>query len=273
MTIDGVDIASHQGPNFAYPPDIAFAIVKASGGHSYGNPYLGAQVAGARAAGLEVAFYHYMFEPTSGGGDPLREAANFVAACRPYVREGSSFWLDVEEFPAKVGYTGDLGDWIIAFQSEIERAFGCVPGIYCATWYLRPTGLWQDGRLARYPFWMASWQDTVPPAPFMAPWTKLTVWQYTAVPINRDRFFGTREEFRALGIPAPTPPPASDDPITAETAIGPDGVPVTTIRWGGQATMVLGTAYVDVGVRIVNAAGDVYHRSILGGVAQPYVKE
>src|SRR4051812_42501484 len=157
MTLEGVDLASHQG-DYSYPTNPDFAIIKASGGHAYRNPYLGKQVANTRAQDIIVGFYHYMFEPTSGGGDVRAEANNFIEACRPHVQVGSTFWLDVEEFPEKVGYTGDLGDWLVTFCEAVHAAFGCVCGIYCATWYLVPTGLNQDVRLRHYPFWMASWQ-------------------------------------------------------------------------------------------------------------------
>lgn len=271
MTLEGIDLASHQG-DYTYPTDPAFAIIKASGGHSYRNPYLPQQVANARAKGIIVGFYHYMFEPTSGGGDVNREAQNFIEACRPYVQPGATFWLDVEEFPAKVGYTGDLGDWLVAFCEQVEHAFGCVCGIYCATWYLTEAGLADATPLQKYPFWMASWQEAVPPAVFMRPWDHLTLHQYDANGIDKDRFYGTREEFLALGVPAPSPAP-SPDPIVARTYLDPNGQPVTEIRWGGTMTEVLGTDFVNIGVRGKNAQGDIYHRSILDGQGQAYVKE
>lgn len=272
MTLEGVDIASHQGPNFAYPEGTAFALIKASGGHTYRNEYLAAQVAGARARGIEVGFYHYMFEPTAGGGDMKREAANFIEACRPHVRPGATFWLDVEEFPEAVGFDGDLGGWIVDFCAQVERAFGCVCGIYCATWFLEPTGLWNDQRLAAHPFWMASWQTKVPASKFMAPWNALTVHQYNAQGWDKDRFYGTIEQFRALGVPAPTEVPTGD-PIVARTYIDADGVPTTEIKWGGRATEVLGTDYVNIGMRCRNAEGATYHRSIIDGEGREYVKE
>jgi hypothetical protein len=271
MTLEGVDLASHQG-DYAYPTNPDFAVPKASGGHAYRNPYLPQQVANARARNIVVHFYHYMFEPLSGGGDVALEAQNFIEACRPYVQQGSMFWLDVEEFPAKVGYTGDLGDWIVAFCEAVERAFGVVCGVYCATWYLTATGLNRDVRLRKYPFWMASWQEDVPAPVFMAPWSSLTLHQYDANGIDKDRFYGTREELLALGVPAPSGPP-SPDPVVARTYLDPNGVPVTEIRWGGQAVEVLGTEYANIGTRVRNIAGDIYHRSILDGQGQPYVKE
>lgn len=273
MTLLGCDVADHQGPHPAYPPGTEFVIIKASGGHDYRNPLLGQQVADAQARGLLYGFYHYMFEPTFGGGDFRREATNFIETVRPYVQPGTTFWLDVEEYPKTVGYTGNLAAWIIGFCDQVEAAFDCDCGIYCATWYLTATGLDKVDALAGYPFWMASWQQAIPDPHYMAPWDHLTLHQYDADGIDKDRFYGTREEFLALGIPAPSPLPATADPITAETVIGPDGVPVTTIRWGGQATEVLGTDYVDIGVRVKNASGRIYHRSIQNGQGQQYVEE
>lgn len=203
MSIRGIDIASHQGPDFAFAGQGDFVIIKASGGHSYKNEHLAAQVAGARKAGMVVGFYHYMFEPSLGGGDVRREVTNFIEAVRPHVQPGTTFWLDVEEFAQAVGYTGNLGDWIVAFCEAVEREYGCACGIYCATWYLVPTGLSKDLRLRKYPFWMASWQDALPAPSFMAPWDRVTLWQYNADGVDKDLFFGTREEFLALGVPAP----------------------------------------------------------------------
>ncbi len=274
MTLEGVDISSAQGDyQFHTNPD--FAIIKATGGHSYRNEYLDTQVANARARNIVVHFYHYMFEPTTGGGDPHLEAQNFIAACRPYVQPGSIFWLDVEEFPARVGYTGNLADWIVAWCDEVERAFGCVPGIYCATWYLTATGLDQETRLARYPFWMASWQEDIPPAHFMAPWDELTIHQYdtSSRKIDQDRFYGTRDELLALGIPPAAPLPDTTEPITASSYINEQGQPETKIIWGGQASTVLGTDYQDIGIRVQNAAGQIYHRSIKANQGQQYVEE
>lgn len=213
MSIRGIDLASHQSASFPFGKarslGFEFCIIKAAGGHTYKNEYLAQQVAGARAADMATAFYFYMFEPSVGGGDVAREAANFIAAVRPHWQPGNSLWLDVEEFPQTVGFTGDLGGWIVQWCDAIEAEFGIVPGIYCATWYLLPTGLANDARLRKYPFWCASWQDTPPGGDFIKPWDKITVWQYdayfrdvTGADLDCNKFFGTKEEFIALGMPA-----------------------------------------------------------------------
>jgi GH25 family lysozyme M1 (1,4-beta-N-acetylmuramidase) len=212
MSIKGIDIASHQGPNFPFraakDEGYVFAFIKASGGHTYKNEYRGAQVANARAAGVLVGFYHYLFEPTNGGGDIRREAQNFIDAVRPYVRPGTTFWLDVEEFPKSVGFDGDLGGAIDLWCEIVGGEFGCNVGIYCATWYIDPAGLAGDLRLTKRPYWMASWQAEPPAVGFMRPWKAITVWQYDAFgpvggrqPIDEDLFFGSIEELAALGVP------------------------------------------------------------------------
>src|SRR5689334_12764922 len=127
----GVDIASHQGPDYVYPSWAEFAVIKASGGHSYKNEHRAAQVDTARRTGRAVGFYHYMFEPTmpDKGGDPVREAENFIAAVSTVYKPGDTLWLDVEEWGRTVGYTGYMGDWIIQFCDYVGAHFGCTVGI------------------------------------------------------------------------------------------------------------------------------------------------
>lgn len=66
---------------------------------------------------------------------------------------------------------------------------------------------------------------------------------------------------------------ATTEEVVARSFVNAKGQPVTEINWGGTAAGILGTAYTDVGIRVVNAAGETYHRSIQAGAAQPWVKE
>lgn len=206
----GVDIASHQGPNFAYPAWARFAVIKASGGHTYKNPYRGAQAANARAAGKKVGWYHYFLEPTSGGGNMQLEATNLRDAILPYVQAGDTIWLDVEEWLSSVGLSGDVGALIDEWCDMVADFFGCQVGIYCATWYLVPAALTEDQRLAKRPFWMASWQDALPGEAARAPWKVVTIWQFNADEVDKDRFYGDEAAWDALGVPGAHP--TTDDP-------------------------------------------------------------
>jgi GH25 family lysozyme M1 (1,4-beta-N-acetylmuramidase) len=216
VTVKGIDIASYQGLNFPFAKarqqGFEFVVIKAAGGHTYMNPYREQQVAAARTADMVIGWYFYQFEPSSGGGDVEREFANLRAALDGLWRPGETIWLDVEEYPATVGLSNaDLGDWIVRFGDLVAAEYGITMGIYCATWYLQPTGLTNDTRLAKYPFWMASWQDALPAKSAMRPWDRVTLWQYnatytgvTGAHLDCNEFQGSREELIALGTPGRT---------------------------------------------------------------------
>lgn len=215
----GLDCASHQGDfpfEVAYRDGYLFAIIKASGGHAYRNPYLGVQVARARAAGLRVGFYHYLFEPSSGGGNFALELRNFLAAIAPYVRPKDTFWLDVEEYPRAVGFVGDLGGGIDGWLDGVAAVYPSEPGIYCATWYVEGAGLVNDLRLAKRPYWIASWQNTLPTGAYLRPWKTVAIWQYDAFgpvagrqPIDEDLVLGGLDRLDALGWRV-------DDPVATD---------------------------------------------------------
>jgi GH25 family lysozyme M1 (1,4-beta-N-acetylmuramidase)/biotin carboxyl carrier protein len=271
MAIKGVDIASHQGPDFAYPDWAEFAVIKATGGHSYANEHLHAQMRHARARGMEVGFYHYMFEGSYGtpqtpsGGDVLREANNFIQAVELVRQPGDTLWLDVEEYGKTVGYTGYLGDWCVQFCDMVGAHFGCMVGIYTATWFLLPNGMQGDTRLTRYPLWFASWQDE-PPAPvYLKPWTGMSMWQFNADGVDKDLFYGSRADWRALGIPgdvAPPPPPGNE--IIPHVLA--DGRPAVTIAFAGKTDTILGVDVADLGISVMSATeqGVVLDQSVQG---------
>lgn len=271
MAIKGVDISSHQGPGYAYPDWAEFAVIKASGGHSYVNEYLNLQVKNARSRNIEVGFYHYMFEPSYGtasnpsGGDVQREADNFIQAVELVKRPGDTLWLDVEEYGRTVGYTGYLGDWCVQFCDLVGAHFGCTVGIYTATWFLLPNGMQGDSRLARYPLWFASWQDD-PPAPvYLKPWAAMTMWQFNADDVDKDLFYGSREDWRRMGIPgdAPPPPPLGNE-ITPHVLA--DGRPAVTIAFAGRTDTILGVDVADLDISVASAteAGVVLDQSVQG---------
>jgi N-acetyl-anhydromuramyl-L-alanine amidase AmpD len=57
---------------------------------------------------------------------------------------------------------------------------------------------------------------------------------------------------------------------TAESVLV-GGVPVSVINWGGAATAIDGTAYVDLGITVTSKDGT-YSRSLINGAMQPWVK-
>lgn len=87
---------------------------------------------------------------------------------------------------------------------DVETALGVVPAIYTGPYF------WQNfvgdcKDFARYPLWIAHYGVASPRVPL--PWKKWTFWQYSGsgrvdgirVPVDLDRFDGTREEMLELG--------------------------------------------------------------------------
>lgn len=73
MSKNGFDIASHQAGMDAGKAAGDFAIIKATQGVSYTNPYFSRHYSQAAAAGKLLGAYHY-----ASGGDPAKEADYFL---------------------------------------------------------------------------------------------------------------------------------------------------------------------------------------------------
>jgi GH25 family lysozyme M1 (1,4-beta-N-acetylmuramidase) len=281
----GIDYASYQGfPNFALLRDEGhdFAIVKVTGEGSYVNPNWSTNRDRARAAGLIVGTYDWV-EPQSAQSG-AEAALDYLRVVGPRL-PGDLLCVDFETPEWALGPLGtEIEPWMREYLYTLRDRAGQPVIIYSAPYFLNETGANTWGWMGQdFSYWLAAPGPAAmlpddapwPGSRLFGPWTKIVLhqhqWHATSPAVvgefDRDRFQGTRAELAAHGAPA------HDDPIVASTTIGSDGVPVTTIRWGGQATKVLGTDYVNIGVRVQNAAGDIYHRSILHGQGQEYVEE
>lgn len=233
MSIEGIDISSwnpHIDWGRAAAGGVAFAAVKLTEGVGYVNALHAAQASGARAAGLVVAHYHYARPDES---KPEDEAAYFLGALGQHT-PGEPLALDLEVDAPGV----DLNAWALTWLERVAAATGVKPLLYTYPNYEQRD--LSAPELAEFPLWLASYDGDVTP---LAPWQAVTVWQYAGDaagvpgcgdPTDRDRFFGTLEDFKALGTPvvAATPPPA---PNPGFPGARPDGTgPVLNgVDWGG----------------------------------------
>lgn len=227
----GIDLASHQGPDFpfaqAYREGYRFATPKVSGGKRYRNEHRANQIDGARAAGMQVAAYHYMWENTDLSGTPEEEFENFKAALGNRYTDETQLGLDVEDDVATFNPQPNMAEWIMRFQDLCAAEYGRYPVLYLGTYFIAAHDLY-DPTLTRSPLWLASWQDAVPAPNYWLPWHELKIWQFASqatvagrFPIDVDKFFGTGMEFGQLGKigTAPTNPSPI---ITPEVNWGPD---------------------------------------------------
>ncbi|HEU5034287.1 MAG TPA: GH25 family lysozyme [Mycobacteriales bacterium] len=176
--INGPDVASYQHPSGA-PIDwhkvartgAEFAIVKATEGTSYRNPWFRADYNGSRRAGLVRGSYHF-----ARPGYPIVRTAR--AQARYYVdRLGTSAGTNRTLPPAldlelSGGLSrGPLVAWAQTFLLEVRRLTGRVPLLYTYPSFWS-SSLGDPAALERFPLWMASYSGE--------PDAATTLWQYTS---------------------------------------------------------------------------------------------
>jgi GH25 family lysozyme M1 (1,4-beta-N-acetylmuramidase) len=177
LLVDGPDVSSYQHPNGAaisWPAvrksGREFAIVKATEGTSYINPWFRGDYAGVKNAAMVRGSYHF-----ARPGRPIASTA--VAQARFYVaRLGDVTALRTLPPALDLENTGGLSRteltiWAQDFLLEVRRLTGRTPMVYSYPYF------WQHevgdaAALARYPLWMASYSGAVDPT--------ASLWQYTA---------------------------------------------------------------------------------------------
>jgi lysozyme len=193
----GIDVSSNQHPAnkpidwFAVADaGYGFAIVKATQGVSYVNPWLAYDLDDARAAGLFVGAYHY-WEPDQ---DAIVQAKNFTSSLIGQVLD-LGVWLDWEP-PEMAPYSAQ--PLIGAFIAEAKEARPGI-GMYCDL-------SWRDqlkgenalpGRL-----WLAAWGPEQPSGCIL--WQNATGVPVAGVPELVDTDIIVKS--RSLNLPSSPPP-------------------------------------------------------------------
>ena len=219
-TLDGIDIASHQGdlvPGNMTTTD--FIIVKSTGGNSYTNPYFRKHADATLKAGKLLGIYHFACERT-GSGTAEQEADYFIAAAKPYIGKAALF-LDWE---ADALYKGV--SWAKAWLDRVKAKTGVTPGIYMSKSKCREYD-WSSVAKA-YPLWVAQYADYEPTGYQKDPWTdsygygawsKPIIFQYSSEGhvkgyygrLDINLFYGGTEDFKKLMGPQGSDQPAEKD--------------------------------------------------------------
>ena len=114
--LDGCDVASYQaGIDFSKMTTTDFAIIKATQGTWYVNPYADIQYSGAKAAGKLLGMYHY-----AEGKDPIAEAQYFLKKAGSRVGE-CILALDWEGHDNSKFNSAEEVAWVLKFAMEIYR--------------------------------------------------------------------------------------------------------------------------------------------------------
>ena len=212
--IKGVDLASWQHPDnkpIDWPEvkkaGVAFAIIKATQGDSYTNPWLKRDLAEARAAGILVGAYHFY----ETGVPPTEQAEYFTSSLVGEVLP-LGVWIDWEP-PAVADWTV-TGDYN-AMVEEIEKARNPV-GLYVdQSWHQIFTRL--NAVIKR--LWLATLGvETCPPGVF--------IWQHakgevTGIEgeVDLDQLMSTR----GINLPSVPHPKVAGD-VPSEVTQPPESV-------------------------------------------------
>ena len=208
MTVTGPDVSSNQPHPIDWHQVRAaghtFAVVKATEGSGYSNPYFAQDVRGARAAGLVVWPYHWV-----GAGDGASQGNHAVSVIRQVFGPADLVWLDFEQAGVSHQILDDT-------RAAIERA-GFKTGTYTYPDFWSRIGDPGCQMCGGRPLW---WADYNPahnrPAP--APWTQVALRQTDGTSVSVPGIGGLSDMSRAeidlahlvngTPVPAPHPSPA-----------------------------------------------------------------
>ncbi|CAO5232039.1 GH25 family lysozyme [Frankia sp. AgKG'84/4] len=180
----GVDVASWQHPgggpinwNAARASGLSFALIKATEGTAYTNPFFAADRAAATRAGLIVGAYHYA-RPTAAISTAVEQARRFIAVTGLTRTAGHlAPALDLEDNggldPAA------LAAWVHAFLEEVESETGRTPILYTyRSFWTDQMGDSHD--FTKYPIWFAIYNNQATPGVLPGGWPNWALWQYTS---------------------------------------------------------------------------------------------
>lgn len=225
--VTGIDVASYQGTvdwTAVARAGTSFALVKATEGTTYTNPYYAAQYSGALAAGLEVGSYAFA---RPDANNPVDQAKYLVGQSQPMTAGRTlPFMLDMEAPYSGTGVSNKCWNltpalmtaWIRAYVDEVRTLTGMPMLIYTnPDWWnvcTANSAAFSD-QLLDIAYWSSAAPTTVP-----ASWSQWTFWQYAdagTLPGDQDVFYGTRAQLTAITYSAfPDVPPSS--PFAADIA-------------------------------------------------------
>lgn len=211
MTLSGYDISHHNWTQIkimggaAWLSKVAregFVIIKATEGATFKDPKCLDYVSMAGqlpfvscmepAEAPKIGLYHYA-RPENNL--PKAEADNFLSTWRAVPGEGVVIALDVEGRALSVP---DVGKWSKEWCDLVKKATGVKPLVYCQQSAVK---LFKECAAADYGLWLAAWTDRKPGKTKLGPWSFMAIWQYTALGIDKDYFFGdSKQWFKYAGV-------------------------------------------------------------------------
>ncbi|MGW0131882.1 glycoside hydrolase family 25 protein [Streptomyces sp. NPDC003299] len=202
-TCRGIDVSAYQGPQdwaAHKKAGITFAFAKASEGQRSRDPKFDTHISGIIKADLIPGAYHFAWP----NQDAATEAANYIAAVKPYARPGFTHWLDLERYSDGRNYKGrsatQIRAYVSAWIAAVQKAFpGQRVGIYTSADDLAaghvPAGvpLWYPA----YPWGAADYKRAEAAQQPKPSGVRPLIWQFTSQPMDRSIAYMSAAELRA----------------------------------------------------------------------------
>ncbi len=179
--LEGIDVSRYQG-TISWPRVAGagkrFVVMRATLGQTYVDPAYATNHAGAEAAGLPVAAYHFA-SPSGAAGDAVRQADSFVEHAALQVGDLVPA-LDLEQSGGLS--VGALQSWVSAWLGEVYARVGVRAMIYTSPSFwasaMGDTAMFSEQGYSV--LWIAHWDASSPKVPGGdwggAGWT---FWQYS----------------------------------------------------------------------------------------------
>ena len=215
MALYGVDISNFQPVSGSKYAGSAFVICKATEGVSFNDKKFRQHMQNASHNGQLLGAYHYARPEYNTA---IREAEHFLAAFDPWIGKAVPC-LDWEQKALQHSPA-----WALTWLRYVAEKTGSKPLFYVQQ---------SQARLAKYkpiadagfPLWLAQYSKK--PGPTV--WPKLTMWQYTSNPLDKDVFYGDRADWYGL-ISGEKQTDERRVPIVGATKKGMKGVQVKGLQ-------------------------------------------
>lgn len=239
--IKGVDISIIQG-NVDFvalaASGVQFVICRCGVGNGGKDKNYDTNIAKAKAAGLKVMAYNFIYPlptiPSQPLRDPVEQAKLHVSWANGELAACDLEWPVPQDWAKWNCSAAQIVDWTIKYLEAYENLSGIRPIVYTYPYFAHAIQLPADfGQ--KYKLWIASYQAGSPAIP--PPWTDWVIWQDSGgtqklpngVPVDTDKAkdLSLWDTQAAPPAPAPDPTPVAVAPPPAPTP-DPGPEPVDT---------------------------------------------
>lgn len=232
MALKGIDISKWQSSLDLSKIDFDFAIIKATEGKSYVDPYCDKFFQKALKLGKKLGVYHFANNPSNTAE---QEANWFINNTKGYIGKA----IPVLDWESKD--TSNVA-WALEWLERVEKAYGCKPMIYMSQSVVNRHD-WSKVVAGNYGLWVAKYKDyaadynydmsNAGSKPEVKYWKFYAIWQWTSSGrlngyngnLDLDEFYGDESAWDAYvgkgegtTKPEPTPTPKPEKLSNEEVA-------------------------------------------------------